>query len=131
MGVITLFAASCAVGSCILAFQKANGWGAAFIGFNVVGMIGSFAVAFRLLPKSPLAIGSSQVEAAKNVSGDEFQKLLGATGVAFTDLRPGGTAMIGERKVDVVAQGAYIDQGAKIKVLKVEGTKVVVERETV
>lgn len=52
--------------------------------------------------------------------------LLGQTGEALTTLRPSGTAQIGEEKVDVVADGNYIDRGKPIKVVKIEGTRVVV-----
>jgi membrane-bound serine protease (ClpP class) len=46
--------------------------------------------------------------------------------LAFTTLRPGGTAEFDEKRVDVVADSEYITQGTKIKVIRVEGIKVVV-----
>ncbi|WP_010270285.1 NfeD family protein [Paenibacillus senegalensis] len=52
--------------------------------------------------------------------------LLGLTGEALTTLRPSGTAQIGEEKVDVVTDGGYIDRGRPVKVVKIEGTRVVV-----
>lgn len=47
-------------------------------------------------------------------------------GVAITTLRPSGTAQIGEQFVDVVTEGHFIEKGRKLKVVRVEGTKVVV-----
>ncbi len=52
--------------------------------------------------------------------------MIGKTGIAFTTLRPGGTAEIDGKRVDVVADSEYIDKDVKIKVLRVEGIKVVV-----
>jgi membrane-bound ClpP family serine protease len=52
--------------------------------------------------------------------------LLGSVGEALTVLRPSGTAVIHNERVDVVSEGGFIDQGAKIKVIKVEGVRVVV-----
>ncbi|WP_144934115.1 nodulation protein NfeD [Paenibacillus sp. 32O-W] len=52
--------------------------------------------------------------------------LLGKNGVALTVLRPSGTALIGEERIDVVTFGDYIDKGRKIKVTQIEGTRVVV-----
>ena len=131
MGIITAVAMGCAVGSSSFAFGVDSTWGSAFIVLNVVGMICSFAIAFRLLPRSPLAVHNSDVEDARSTPEGTYQEILGKTGVAFTDLRPGGTAMIDGCKVDVVAQGGYIDEGARVKVLKIEGNKIVVERTTI
>jgi membrane-bound ClpP family serine protease len=52
--------------------------------------------------------------------------LLGSVGEALTVLRPSGTAVIHNERVDVVSEGGFIDQGAKIKVIKVEGVRIVV-----
>lgn len=53
-------------------------------------------------------------------------ELLHRTGVAITLLRPSGTAFINGKRVDVVTEGALIDQGASIKVVAVEGMRIVV-----
>lgn len=47
-------------------------------------------------------------------------------GVAITPLRPSGTSQIGEELVDVVTEGSFIEMGRKVKVVRVEGTRVVV-----
>lgn len=53
--------------------------------------------------------------------------LAGMEGRALTPLRPSGTAEIGDRTVDVVTDGVYVDAGVPVRVAKVEGTRVVVE----
>jgi membrane-bound ClpP family serine protease len=53
-------------------------------------------------------------------------ELLHRTGVAITQLRPSGTAFINGKRVDVVTEGGLIDQGASLKVVAVEGLRVVV-----
>ncbi|MHC1768825.1 MAG: NfeD family protein [Verrucomicrobiia bacterium] len=52
--------------------------------------------------------------------------LLHCTGVAITQLRPSGAAIFGGKRVDVVTEGGLIDRGAPVKVMKVEGARVVV-----
>ena len=52
--------------------------------------------------------------------------LLGLEGSALTPLRPAGVADIGGRRVDVVSEGAYIAAGTALKVIRVEGVRVVV-----
>ena len=39
--------------------------------------------------------------------------LVGQDGVAVTDLRPSGTAQIGDERVDVVTEGEYVAQGTR------------------
>jgi len=56
------------------------------------------------------------------------QALLGKSGTAYSDLRPAGFAMIDGRRVDVVAEGGIIDKGLPVKVVKVEGNRVVVRK---
>jgi membrane-bound serine protease (ClpP class) len=56
-----------------------------------------------------------------------FEHLVGVQGVAFTDLRPSGTAIINGSRVDVVTEGDFIKNGTDIIVKSVEGSKVVVD----
>jgi membrane-bound serine protease (ClpP class) len=60
------------------------------------------------------------------VAGPAQDALLGETGVAATLLRPAGVARIGGNSVDVVTEGMYVPAGTKIRVVKVEGPRVVV-----
>ena len=52
--------------------------------------------------------------------------LLHRSGVAITQLRPSGAAFINGERVDVISEGALIDRGASLKVVAVEGMRVVV-----
>lgn len=66
---------------------------------------------------------------SKTVVGDihaEQPELLHQTGSAFTQLRPAGTALINGRRVDVVTEGALIEKGSPVKVVGIEGMRVVV-----
>jgi membrane-bound serine protease (ClpP class) len=58
---------------------------------------------------------------------DEYAGLaVGMAGVTLTSLRPTGPAEIDGRVVDVVAQGGWIDAGAEVSVVEVDGNHVVV-----
>lgn len=52
--------------------------------------------------------------------------LLHATGVVHTILRPAGTVKIGDRLVDAVSEGTFIQVGTTVQVIQVEGSRVVV-----
>ncbi|MDA1190686.1 MAG: hypothetical protein O3A46_03265, partial [Candidatus Poribacteria bacterium] len=56
----------------------------------------------------------------------ELVALLGVNGVALTTLRPAGTAEIDSERVDVVSEGAFIPAQTRVRVVQVEGGRVVV-----
>lgn len=60
------------------------------------------------------------------VSNINRTDLLGKEGVALTILRPAGTVIIHSERIDVVSEGGFIDQNAKVRVIKVEGARIVV-----
>ncbi|MGI6605315.1 MAG: hypothetical protein GX062_00280 [Firmicutes bacterium] len=63
-----------------------------------------------------------------NVATGDLAQLLGTTGKTLTPLRPAGTVEIEGLRVDVVTQGEFVPAGEKVKVILVEGRRVVVER---
>jgi membrane-bound serine protease (ClpP class) len=56
-----------------------------------------------------------------------YDHFIGQTGLARTDLRPAGTAEFGTERLDVVTSGDLIEKDRPIRVLRVEGNRVVVE----
>ena len=58
----------------------------------------------------------------------EYEKLLGQSGKAQTILRPSGKVMINGEKYDVVTQGEILEAGTPVKVIEVEGNRIVVEQ---
>src|SRR5699024_327094 len=60
------------------------------------------------------------------VSSANRLELIGLEGEALTTLRPSGIARFNEEQLDVVSEGNYIDKGKNIKIVKVEGVRVVV-----
>ena len=98
-------------------------------GAMVFALVGMFFL-INYLPKSTafnkLVLSESEKSEHGFVSYPSDKDLVGKTGIAYTTLRPGGTAEIEGKRIDVVADSEYIDKNAKIKVLRVEGIKVVV-----
>ena len=52
--------------------------------------------------------------------------LLGSEGIAMTDLRPSGTVLIGEERVDAVSESEWIEDGTDVRVVSSEGYRLVV-----
>ena len=81
----------------------------------------------QIFPNSALARPFISKRTIGNVDAEK-PELLGQTGTAYTNLRPSGTAIIGGKRVDVVTEGDMIERGASLKVIGIEGLRVVVRR---
>ncbi|MGE8078193.1 NfeD family protein [Peribacillus loiseleuriae] len=66
---------------------------------------------------------SSEQGYVSNVSRIE---LVGLEGITLVDLRPSGTAEINGERLDVVSEGSFILKNSKVKVVKAEGSRIVV-----
>ncbi len=66
------------------------------------------------------------VQEGYSSSDETLAELVGREGVAASALRPSGIVKIEGRRVDVVSRGEMIAQGAKVRVIEVEGNRVVV-----
>ncbi len=60
------------------------------------------------------------------LSAPERDDLVGQIGTALTDLRPAGTALFGDERVDVVTEGPWIEENTRVEVLRAEGYRQVV-----
>ncbi len=95
----------------------------------LIGVLAGLAAGFWLwvkyFPESRLA----RMFISKQVSGEigtERPELLERTGTALTPLRPAGTVLIEGKRVDVVTEGQMIERGKPVRVVAVEGLRVVV-----
>ena len=86
----------------------------------------------KILPHSAFFNRLILVDEIKEQSGysskETLKHLIGIEGKALTDLRPAGTAILNNERIDVVTEGDYVSHDSEIKVIKVEGSKVVVEK---
>ena len=60
------------------------------------------------------------------ISNKSRTDLLGLEAITTTPLRPSGTAMLGDERIDVVSEGGYIEAHKKVTIIKVEGVRIVV-----
>ncbi len=88
----------------------------------------------RLLPKTPFYNKLVLQASLESGTGEDKQAAsakhdyIGMEGVALTALRPAGTAVFGERRLDVVSSGEMIERNDPVRVIKVEGNRIVVEK---
>ncbi len=95
-------------------------------------LVGAWTI-IRLLPRnerfrrSGIMLGDSLSRETGYLSAPVRPDLVGHEGVALTDLRPAGTAQIGDERVDVVADGSWIERGTPIRVVRSDGYRHVVQ----
>jgi membrane-bound ClpP family serine protease len=56
-----------------------------------------------------------------------YRELVGLEGTALTDMRPSGTIRIGNGRYSAVTNGHWVKKGARVRVLSVDGVKILVE----
>src|SRR5689334_9719934 len=90
-----------------------------------VALVAGFGGWLWLFPRSQVGRAFISHQVVGEI-GTERPDLVGQSGVAFTQLRPSGTALIQGHRVDVVTEGGLVEKGAALKVVAVEGMRVVV-----
>jgi len=66
-------------------------------------------------------------ELGYTVGTKDLKRLTGKEGIAITPLRPSGIVEVNGKKLNVLTLGEYVDSNTKIKIISVEGNKIVVE----
>ena len=62
-----------------------------------------------------------------SAAAGEGRLAVGDQGIAHTQLRPGGKGRFGERTIDVMASGDFLDRGTPIRIVRMSGNQVWVE----
>ncbi|MCI6084949.1 NfeD family protein [Selenomonas sp.] len=103
----------------------------AMLGAVVLAVV-TFALIVKKLPSSKLwnkfVLHDQSTSKRGFVSAAPREALVGRTGVVTTELRPSGTADIDGKPVDVVSEGAFLPKGTEVRVVTVEGARVVVRK---
>lgn len=91
-----------------------------------------FALIVKKLPSSKLwnrlTLKDKSNTANGYVSAEPREELLGKRGIVVTELRPSGSALIADKQVDVISEGAFLTKGEKIIVVAVNGNRVLVRK---
>lgn len=63
------------------------------------------------------------------VSNVNRTELLGRIGKTLTPLRPAGTLLLDDERLDVVSEGNYIATNKDVEIIKIEGSRIVVREQ--
>ena len=89
-------------------------------------------VLLRRLPKSTrlfqsgIFLGTRTDRAIGYESAEKRTDLVGAEGVAATDLRPSGVGIFRDERVDIVSESEWIEEGTPVRVVSADGYRRVV-----
>jgi membrane-bound serine protease (ClpP class) len=132
-GILTVTAVVVAIAGVVCLFLYETAWGVAgMLTVIVLGPLVGFG-AVQLWRHTPLGrkmIGvpsEDEIERRREAEQRERESrmaLLGAEGVAITDLRPVGIIRIGDQRMDALAQTFMIPAGSRVKVVQVEGNQI-------
>lgn len=90
-----------------------------------------FALVIRRLPKSRLfskvALTARSTGDKGYISHKDKSEYLHCMGRTITILRPAGTIRIGKERVDAVSNGGFIDRDVEVRVVQIDGSRIVVE----
>lgn len=120
--------ALCLIAGVVVGYQE---FGAAIGSWILLGTLVGLLIGFLLWVKYFPTSRFGRLYASAGVVGDigtERPELVGQSGVTHTALRPAGVAIIGGQRVDVVTEGAMIERGETVRVIAVEGMRVVVRK---
>ena len=82
----------------------------------------------RLVLKTALIRESGYVAVGAGQPSED--ELVGHTGVAITPLHPSGKARFDSRRLDVISSGDMIPKGTRVRIIQIEGSRIVVEADT-
>ena len=110
-------------------FEAMAIWG---LTIGIIGGIIGLVLLFKLMTKTVFwqKLTSPAVEKTEEGYSTSvgWENLIHAEGVSQTDLRPAGWVIIDSKRIFVVSEGDFIEKNSKVKVLSVDGNRVVVRK---
>ncbi len=100
----------------------------------VIILLGAFMIMVRSmkygwLSRTDFIQMGTAVSTGRSDATKDFSELLNKTGKTTTPLRPSGKAIIDGIEYDVIAQGTFINSDKDIKVIEIEGVRIVVREQ--
>lgn len=125
-GVIGVLGGAVLAWACWAAFDLGPLWGMGAVAASIAATVGTLALLARSRIASRLILDDPS-PADWHAAPAELSTLLGRRGITATPLRPAGTALIDDARIDVVtAAGEFIARDTNVEVVAVEGVRVVV-----
>jgi len=130
-GILAIGSGASLITSVVFAFRINIMLGVVFLILIIILLPASLLFGVKVFPATPMGrkimLRRTQQELVSAGGADEDLKGLGGkSGTTLTRCRPSGMAEIDGQRVNVVAEGTMLEAGVPIKVLRIEGNRVVV-----
>jgi membrane-bound serine protease (ClpP class) len=131
-GILAFLSAASMLAAIILGFRHGSGTGLAILVVAVAGVPTVVVLAFRWWPKTSmgkrvlLTAPKAEDVLPNDPDRQRLRSLVGQVGRAKCDMLPGGVIAIDGHTVEAVSEGMAIETGQRVRVIKVQGTRVVV-----
>lgn len=130
-GLLTLMALAFLALGIFLFFKQSAfvGWTGVVVAALLIPTV--LVLSYRIFPKTRFGRAVT-LAPPQRTRGDaipdtqDLAELKGETGLVLKPLRPVGICVFSGRKVECVAQNGYVDIGASVTVIRIEGTQVTV-----
>ena len=106
--------------------------GTLFLIGTLIGTPAMIVIGLKMFPKTfvgrklILSFSQQRESGFASYTSERYEDLEGVEGEALTMLRPSGMARFNGKKYSVVTSGELVERGTPIRVVKVEGSRVVV-----
>lgn len=131
-GICGFFGVLAVIISCVIACIAFPDMSLFIVIAEFLGIILGIILGFKYLPRTKIGksiiLENSQQPDMGYVAAYGDESLVGQVAEVFTPMRPAGTIVLGGKKYDAVASGTHIEKGAKVKIIEVKGSRIVVEQ---
>jgi membrane-bound serine protease (ClpP class) len=126
--ILGVIGVTCILIGLVMGFMQSAAFGMGLLVFTLIAGFVLFQIWIKYFPKTGIGKKIFLDKDARDWQGYDksYRELVGQTGEAHTQLRPSGTVIINKNRYDVVTRGEMIERGQSIKVIEVEGNRIVV-----
>ncbi len=130
-GLLTVGAVACVAGGITLFFQYSAtmGWVGVVVAMVLIPTV--LIVTYRILPKTRFGRAVTLTPPDRAVGDavpdkEQLKALIGEQGTVKSPLHPVGVCDFSGRRVECVVETGYVDVGAKVRVIRVQGSQLTV-----
>lgn len=128
-GVLGVIGAAALIGAAIIGFTIFPVWLAWLSVFTILVLTGlAIFIWMKYLPQTPIGRALSLSQSITGKDQDDSPWTIGMKGVALSELRPAGKALINEQRADVIADGGtWIGHNTRIEITRIAGNRIYVK----
>lgn len=119
------------IASMALGWYTMPEYGLIIFGGEFAGVVACIVLGLYLLSSTRLGgrlvLETTQEKSEGFSSPSQDAELVGKTATVQTALRPAGSIMLDNERIDAVSNGTFIDKGKTVEIVEVEGNRVVCE----